>query len=163
MLLRSVTHADIDAGQVTNTATVTSLDPNDVVVDDDSGATINDDDDTVTPICQTAAIALVKEADVTLTNGCLAISVGQVINYDFTVTNEGNVSLDTVVLTDALLPDEGYVSGDLNTDGILQVDETWLYTGNHTVTQADIDAGEVTNTATVTSLDRKSTRLNSSH
>ena len=34
-----------------------------------------------------------------------------------------------------------YVSGDTNTDGILQTNETWTYTCNRTVTQAQINAG----------------------
>ena len=36
-----------------------------------------------------------------------------------------------------------------NNDAILDVGEVWIYTGVHTVTQADIDAGDITNTAEV--------------
>jgi hypothetical protein len=37
--------------------------------------------------------------------------------------------------------------GDANTNNILEVTETWIYTATYTVTQADIDAG--TNQASV--------------
>jgi hypothetical protein len=38
--------------------------------------------------------------------------------------------------------------GDANTNNILEVTETWIYTAT-TVTQADIDAGKITNQASV--------------
>jgi hypothetical protein len=44
------------------------------------------------------------------------------------------------------------VSGDVNDDNILQVTETWTYTASYAITQADIDAGFVDNTATVDGL-----------
>jgi hypothetical protein len=39
--------------------------------------------------------------------------------------------------------------GDANTNNILEVTETWIYTATYTVTQADIDAGKITNQASV--------------
>ena len=52
---------------------------------------------------------------------------------------------------DTLLGGEvpGPDSGDVNGDGQLDVGEIWIYTGTYTITQEDIDAGEVNNTATV--------------
>ncbi len=41
-----------------------------------------------------------------------------------------------------------YVSGDTDADGLLDVDETWTYQGDYTITQADVDAGQVYNEAT---------------
>ncbi|PQB04812.1 beta strand repeat-containing protein [Aureitalea marina] len=151
----AVTQADIDAGSVTNTATVTADDPQDNEVDDTSGATISDDEETVTPICQDAAIALVKTATVDLdpTDNCYDVTVGGLITYRFEVSNQGNVSLDNVVLDDPLVADAAYVSGDAGDDDILGVGEVWIYEGSYAVTQADIDAGSVTNTATVTADD----------
>src|SRR5262249_57407346 len=50
---------------------------------------------------------------------------------------------------------DGFNDGDTNKDGKLSVGETWHYTANHTVTQAEIDnngivdpALAITNTAT---------------
>ncbi|PKH69167.1 hypothetical protein CXF59_00160, partial [Flavobacterium sp. ALD4] len=39
--------------------------------------------------------------------------------------------------------------GDANINNILEVTETWTYTATYTVTQADIDAGKITNQASV--------------
>ena len=92
---------------------------------------------------------MVKQANVTLdpTDNCYNVSVGGFIDYTFTVTNQGNVSLSTITLSDALVT-TAYVSGD-DGDGVLQVSETWIYSGSYAVTQSDIDTGMVTNTATV--------------
>ena len=37
-------------------------------------------------------------------------------------------------------------SGDTDADGNLDVDETWIYSAAHTVTQAEIDSGGTDNT-----------------
>ena len=50
-----------------------------------------------------------------------------------------------------MVSDLAYVGGDTNGDGLLQVDEVWTYGGTYAVTQADIDAGTVHNTATADS------------
>jgi uncharacterized repeat protein (TIGR01451 family) len=83
-------------------------------------------------------------------------SVGDVINYGFSVENTGNITLTGLQLSDPMIlpADLDYASGDDDNDGDLDVGETWLYTGAHTVTQADIDAaganGFILNTATAT-------------
>ena len=73
-------------------------------------------------------------------------SVGDVINYSFLVTNIGSVTLNNVVLTDALL------SGAISCPQTSLVSaEAMTCTGQHVVTQANIDADIVfTNTAEVT-------------
>ena len=42
-----------------------------------------------------------------------------------------------------------YVSGDSDSDNILDNNERWTFSATHTVTQADLDAGHYENTATV--------------
>ena len=145
----TITQQDIDAGVFSNQATATGTTPSGSDVTDLSGTSVDNDTPTDTPICQDPAIALVKQANVTLdpTDNCYNVSVGGLIDYTFTVTNQGNVPLSTLVLTDALVT-TAYVSGD-DGDGILQVSETWIYSGSYAVTQSDIDTGMVTNTATV--------------
>ncbi|MDA9276995.1 hypothetical protein N9P56_01320, partial [Flavobacteriaceae bacterium] len=145
----TITQQDIDAGVFSNQATATGTSPAGVDVTDLSGTSVDNDTPTDTPICQDPAIALVKQANVTLdpTDNCYNVSVGGLIDYTFTVTNQGNVPLSTLVLTDALVT-TAYVSGD-DGDGVLQVSETWIYSGSYVVTQSDIDTGMVTNTATV--------------
>ncbi|WP_452222545.1 DUF7507 domain-containing protein, partial [Lacinutrix chionoecetis] len=67
----------------------------------------------------------------------------------------GNVSIDNVVVTDPLLEAPNpvvaivFTSGDTDGDNELDPTETWTYPANYAVTQDDIDAGQVTNQATV--------------
>ena len=44
-------------------------------------------------------------------------------------------------LTDVFAGGATYVSGDDSNPGVLDTDETWTYTADYTVTQADLDAG----------------------
>ena len=145
----SITQADIDAGLVLNTATVQGEDFNSTVVTDISGATITDDNQTETTLCQDPAIALVKTGVFVDANSDLCANVSETIDYEFTITNQGNVSLSSILLTDPLVTNAVYTSGD-DGDGILQVGETWICNGSYAITQQDIDAGEVVNSASVT-------------
>ncbi|MCL4201928.1 MAG: hypothetical protein KJ000_05495, partial [Pirellulaceae bacterium] len=79
----------------------------------------------------------------------------ETITYTFEVTNTGNVTLTNLSLSDSLLAegDLEYVSGDSDEDGDLDVGETWVFTASYTLTQADIDAGQVDNAASVTAID----------
>lgn len=60
--------------------------------------------------------------------------------------NLGQVSNPVVTANIPLV----YLSGDDGGDGILDAGERWLYQGAVTITQADVDAGQVNVTATVT-------------
>ena len=72
--------------------------------------------------------------------------VGDPIVYTITVTNTGDIALENVVVTDPMLTLVG-PSGDTNTNNVLDLTETWVYTGNYTVLSGDPDP--VVNTATV--------------
>ncbi|GGG38166.1 hypothetical protein GCM10011344_43760 [Dokdonia pacifica] len=152
----SLTQADIDAGIVTNEAQADGTDPSGAMVMDvsDSGNAADDtgadDDVTTTPIPANSSMELVKTS--ILVDGGDGLQAGDTIDYTFTVTNTGNTTISTVVLDDPLLGGviSGPVSGDLNTDDILDTDEVWVYTATYTITQDDINVGEVINTATVT-------------
>ncbi|HNJ64096.1 MAG TPA: hypothetical protein PLK16_12290, partial [Saprospiraceae bacterium] len=82
-------------------------------------------------------------------------AAGQIVNYQIVVTNTGNTTLTGVNVTD-ILPSgsAGTPTGpveSISTNGQLNVGETWTYTINYTVTQANIDAGgSIVNTASVT-------------
>ncbi|MEZ4636201.1 MAG: hypothetical protein R2856_14770 [Caldilineaceae bacterium] len=72
------------------------------------------------------------------------------------VRNTGNTSLTGVTVSDPLISDLSAPVESLNPDGILEVGETWTYTGSYTVLQSDIDNngggdGDIDNTATVSS------------
>ncbi|WP_418263423.1 DUF7507 domain-containing protein [Flavobacterium faecale] len=148
----TVKQADIDAGKITNQASVSGFAPDQTKVEDLSGDTSDTNGDNVIPICTTPKIAIVKSNNIVIgENGCAIIATGDVVTYTFTVTNTGNVSLNNVAVVD-LHPDLSaitLVSGDTNTNNILDVNETWTYTATYTVKQADIDAGKITNQASV--------------
>ena len=144
----AITQDDIDAGEVVNQATAEGTAPDQSVVSDDSGSTTTTDDTTITPLCQSPAIAIVKASSYDDGGDCS--DLGDLINYTFTVTNEGNVSLRSIIVDDPLLGGviAGPDSGDTNGDMELDVTETWIYTGSYAITQDDIDLGEVVNQAT---------------
>ncbi|MCW8981239.1 MAG: Ig-like domain-containing protein, partial [Altibacter sp.] len=150
----AITQADIDAGQVTNQATASGTAPDTTVVTDLSDDTsVLEDDPTVITVCQSPAIAIVKTGTLVDDNQSGCADPGESLNYTFTVSNEGNVSLNSINVTDPLLQAPNpvvpivLISGD-DGDGILQISETWVYTATYAITQADIDAGQVTNQAT---------------
>ncbi len=144
-----LTQADIDAGGVTNQATATGTDPNgDPVTDDSDDDSPLEDEPTVTPLPQNPKISIVKNGVFNDTDGDGFADVGETITYSFTVANEGNVSLTGVTVTDPLVtvaggPIDLAVGGSDNT----------TFTGSYILTQADIDAGGVTNQATATGTD----------
>ena len=148
-----VTQSDIDTGSITNQATASGTGVNGLVTDL-SGATVSDDIPTVTIVPEACldAIAITKAGvfnDID-TSGCSTASV-DTVTYTFTVTNQGNTPLTSVTVTDPLLG--GLLTavlptGDINTNGILEVTETWVYVQDYVVTQSDIDTGSITNQAT---------------
>ena len=72
------------------------------------------------------------------------------IEYTITVDNTGNVDLTGVVLTDTFAGGATLVSGDTNANSILETTETWIYSADYMVTQADLNAGTaLVNVATV--------------
>ena len=77
-------------------------------------------------------------------------TAGETIEYTITVDNTGNVDLTNVVLTDTFAGGASLVSGDTNTNSILETTETWVYSADYTVTQADLNAGaDLVNVAVV--------------
>ena len=144
----TITQDDIDTGSVTNQATAVGTPPVGDDVDDLSGTDINNDDATVIDLCQNPDIAIVKTGVFNDENGNDCSDVDETITYTFTVTNEGNVSLSNVTVTDPLIATITGPTGDTDADGELDVTETWIYTGSYSITQDDIDLGEVKNQAT---------------
>jgi gliding motility-associated-like protein/uncharacterized repeat protein (TIGR01451 family) len=139
----TITQADIDAGSVTNSALAIAKAPNNNDVTDTSGTANDNDLSTVTTLTQTPAVALVKTASLGGTG-----TLGDVITYTFTVTNTGNTTLTNVVVTDPMvgLTLTGSPIASLGVGASSSV-----ITGTYTITQANINAGSVTNLATATS------------
>ena len=133
----TVTQADLNAGApLVNVATV------------DTDQTALQQDDATSTVAQNPSLTIVKS----LTNADDAVvdTAGEVIEYTITVDNTGNVDLTGVVLTDTFAGGATLVSGDTNTNGILETTETWVYSADYVVTQADLNAGApLVNVATV--------------
>ena len=139
----TATQADVDAGEINNTATATGKDPsdNDVTASDDA---------TVTTVDSDAELTVTKTADKTS-----GVKVGDVITYTVTVANTGNVTVKEVVLDDSLvtLPESDAKVGTLAPND----SKTITYT--YTVVQADVDEGRIDNTITATGKDNKGKTL----
>lgn len=137
----TVTQADLDgegnAGtdyDIDNTATATADD------------TPPDDDSEEVPLVPDPSQFILKtvvsvggDADGVADTAC------EEIIYDIKVTNDGNQTLHGLVVTDTLdstvteVLAGGFNAGDTNTDGLMDVGETWEYTANYVVTQKDLD------------------------
>ncbi len=124
----SVTQAEVDAGSLTNVATVVGTDPS----DNELSA---QDTNTVTFV-RTASISLDKSND--------ASGVGQAGSsdtYSFLITNTGTVTVSTLTLLDDV---EGAISLSATS---LAPGETASGTATHVITQANVNNGSLTNNA----------------
>ncbi|MDP3894381.1 hypothetical protein, partial [Nocardioides sp.] len=136
-----VTEADEDAGSVDNTASATGEDP--------GGEEVPSNDDSTTTPTEAAEPVLTLEklagAPVDVNNSGLT-DAGDTIVFTFVVTNDGNVPLSGIVVSDPKV-------------GTVTCEATTLAPGASTecaadavyvVTEADEDAGSVDNTASAT-------------
>ncbi|PKP52473.1 MAG: hypothetical protein CVT90_02630, partial [Candidatus Altiarchaeales archaeon HGW-Altiarchaeales-3] len=112
----------------TNVGTATGETPTGNVTDNDTA-----DVDVINP-----GINIVKTADKT------TVLSGTDVIYTYVVTNNGDVPLTNVVVTDDKCSPVTYQSGDTNSDSALDTTETWTYTCTATISV------DTTNTATVT-------------
>jgi uncharacterized repeat protein (TIGR01451 family) len=138
--------ADIDRGSFANAAEVAGTGPGDdgepQTVTDRSGTALDNDSDTVQSLTRTSSLSIVKSATPALSTPPAA---GDVIDYEFVVTNTGNVTLTDVVLDDPL-PD--LVLTETTIPELLPgADNAVTLTGTYSVKQSDIQAGEVRNQA----------------
>ena len=165
----ALTQADIDAGIVTNQAFASGTGPlGDGVTDDSDDPTdpTSNDDPTDTVIPQLPILSIDKTSSLDLGADGVA-TVGDIITYTYTVINTGNVTIFDVSVTEdaadfsgtGVLPTPTYVSGGSDEDGEADLEDmivgsgTIVYTATYALTQADIDAGIVTNQAVATGND----------
>lgn len=135
-----VTQADVDAGSVTNTAVATGKAPaGDDVVSSPSSASFAT---TASP-----ALTIVKSASST---GGSGLHAGDVVTYSFVVTNTGNVTITNVDVDEGRFTGSGSLSAVSCPPGAasLAPADQITCTATYTVSQADVDAGDVTNVAT---------------
>jgi uncharacterized repeat protein (TIGR01451 family) len=139
MLNYTVTETDLCAN-ITNNATANATDPCGNVLSKVS-------EEVSVSTSYNANFSIEKTADKT------SVSVGDVINYTVTVNNTGNASLSNVTVIDTLITLTG-PTGDTDSDNELDPNETWTYTGSHTVTQDEINTClPVNNTVTANATD----------
>ncbi|WP_407320270.1 hypothetical protein UQW22_07410 [Isoptericola halotolerans] len=131
----TLTADDVDGGELQNTATVRADSADGGVATDDAGHTVE--------IAHAPGIQLAKSGE---TSGADA---GDVVTYTFDVENTGNVTLTDVAIVDDL-PDLSALTfgawpGD---EGVLPAGGSVVATATYELTQDDVDAGSVDNTAT---------------
>jgi len=112
--------------------------------DSDSGNPADEngtnEDPTVTPLTPMPSIEIIKSSFAS------GFEEGDLILYNFLVINDGNMPLSNVTIDDAVL-------GVFNLPvipGSLDPGDIGFATASYTITQADINAGAVINTATAT-------------
>ncbi len=121
-----------------NTATVTAP----VGVTDPAGNNIATDSNNL----DLPSLAIVKTLDSNADEDTsTTVTLNDTLTYSVTVTNDGNTTLNNVVVSDALLTPNS------NTCVTLAPSATCVLTGTHVVSQAESDAGTVDNTGSVTS------------
>ncbi|MFD1344367.1 DUF7507 domain-containing protein [Litorisediminicola beolgyonensis] len=124
-----VTQDQIDAGDdLVNVAVVTT----------DQGVT-DEDDETVT-VNQIYEMTIDKTVEGTDTAGNNKLDrAGDIIDYQIVVTNSGFVTLTEIEVSDPLLANLTLVNNG-NGDDVLDVGESWTYTGSYAITQEDLDS-----------------------
>ena len=140
------TQTDIDAGKVDNTVTA-----------DSDEVRPRHDDETVT-LPQIPVISIVKtgtwvDGDAEGEPGYGYADPGELINYTLTATNDGNVTLTGVTVVDTKASPLVCTIDTVPATSpfALAAGKAVVCTGNYTLTQTDIDAGKVDNTATADS------------
>ncbi|MGO9959806.1 MAG: hypothetical protein ACLP50_28170, partial [Solirubrobacteraceae bacterium] len=127
----TTTQPDVDGGSVTNTATASGSDPYSSTVSSNSSTV------TVAESGATSSLSLVKSTATSAFS-----KAGQTISYGYLVTNTGTTTIANIAVADnkvatVTCPDSSLVPGASET-----------CTGAYSTTQADVDGGSVTNTAT---------------
>jgi len=103
-------------------------------------------DNTSVSALSNANVAIIRAPGISLNKTAAITSVNATgpITYTYEVSNSGNVALGLVDVSDYNLDaDPAYVSGDTDSDGLLDVSETWRYAGSYTVTASDIQTCRV--------------------
>lgn len=136
----ALTQADLDAGRVDNTAIASAEAVRGGFTLDSGTANVE------FPVA--ASIALVKTAEL---DEAIDPRAGDTVTYSFEVSNTGQATLENISISDVLPGISAVTYGTWPGDtGTLAPGESVTATAEYTLTQADVDAGEITNDATVT-------------
>jgi gliding motility-associated-like protein len=139
----TITTTDIQNGSVSNQAKVSGTDPNGNKATDLSDSKSNKEDNPTITIVAGGAIAVVKTAFIVDTNADgIKGNAGDLIHYNFIVSNVGTVTLTNVVVTDTKVN----VTGGPVILAAGAVDKT-TFAAVYTITTTDLKSGSVTNQA----------------
>ena len=130
----TITQADVDAGTVANTATASGTPPTGPAVTAQASATKT--------ITRTRAMTLDKQSGAITDTDANGVDAGDTVAYTFLVTNTGNVTITGLSISDAKV---GSVSCPATS---LAPGASTTCTAAYALTQADVNAGTVSNTAT---------------
>ena len=131
----TVTQADVDAGSIVN------------VVKANATAVRGSNPDEATATATVTTEAAVPALTVTKTaSPDSGVGVGATVTYTVVVTNSGNVTVSGIELDDTLVT----LTDDQKAIGTLAPAESKTITYTYAVTQGDVDAGKIDNTATAT-------------
>lgn len=99
--------------------------------------------------------ALTKEGVFNDINGNGYAEAGETITYTFVADNLEDVPISNLKINDPLLGGAITVNpmGDSDTDGVLDVTETWMYVVDYTITETDLNNEGVYNRASITGTD----------
>ncbi|MEX3015486.1 beta strand repeat-containing protein [Gymnodinialimonas hymeniacidonis] len=149
-LAYTVTQGDVDAAEITNSATVSAT----------------PERGTLTPVTTTITTpgpAPAPALELTKTSSVDFLGDGGTVTYTFTVVNTGTVTLQPPSITDTMTRLNGTAGGPIGTlsapvesgtaNNLLDVGETWTYTATYSIILADVNAGGFENTATATATD----------
>ena len=153
-----ITQAAIDAGGVKNVALAAGTDPSGAPVEDtsdngnegeDSPGDADDDptnDPTETPLSKEPSQTISKKVSANADEDASGdISLGDSLTYTVTATNIGNITLTEMVVVDMKL------SPNSTTCDSVTPGASCLLVGTYSVTQENVDAGVITNLASVVS------------
>ena len=132
----TVTEQDVLAGKIVNVATVKGTDENGKTVENETTKELVTEQ-------KNSHLTVTKTTTSTPADG-KAYSVGEKITYIITVTNDGNVTVTGVQVTDELTGNVGDLAWNVDS---LAPGESREFTAEYTVTKADAQAGKVHNVA----------------
>jgi uncharacterized repeat protein (TIGR01451 family) len=147
-LLLSIAQVQFALAAIMNTVTVTGS--------FNGTPVIQTADETVDVVNAAPSMVVTKTGILNDDDGTPGISAGDSIGYEILAENSGNISLSGVTANDPMIALSFDPASDLDTDGELDVNETWRWTGTYILLQTDIDTAgggdnDIDNTATVAS------------
>lgn len=162
----TITQTDINNGMVINSAITegtapdgssvsdVSDDPNNFMNIDPNGDG-DPDDPTIISLVPFASLSLQKVGTFEDENGDGFAQVGETISYQFLITNNGNLTLNNLSVTDPIVAVNG---GPLASLDPLQTD-SFTFSAVYIINQTDIENGFVVNSAIVNAFDPSGTNI----